>query len=305
MERYNLRLARGKRPAFNDVPAHHRRRVFGVDYTWVQGQAGGEMFFTRHGWAIAESILPQRWFDKGRYCSEGEALVGGTGAVYHLPVRHPVRPIFSVVVKFCRFAQHLGVTALASGEQFGWPRDLINSAGFLDPFSEFANVLTLRERAHGRVRTKHPLAIYCPPSRYSEWQLGRDPTQRWSLEATVDADQAQVQDCPRIRLEWERVYVLLYQWIEGIDLEEAVRNSQVSEATMMELTRLAAREVVQCGFAVLDHKPRHVIVRPSESRHWLDFHGGVSWALVDYELLVPLPVKSAAAAQPRVHAAAG
>lgn len=288
MERYKLPLRRGQRPAFDDLPAAHRRRVFDVDYAWVRGLQGGELFFTRSGWAIADSLLPQHWFDEGQYRKAGRALAGATSAVYHVPVAHPRRGRFGLVVKFSRFAQVVGLTVVGRSAGFGWPEGLLDAAEFVDPFSEFANVQHLRTCARGRVRTKHPLAIYCPAAHYPAWQLGRDSCQMALLERALAGDQASLTSCPRTGFERERIYVLVYQWIDGVDLEEAARHGVVTPDEMEQFTQSVAASVLACGFAVLDHKPRHIILRRTRAGDWLRRGREWVWALVDYELLIPV-----------------
>ncbi len=290
MERYQLRFLRRRRPEFDELPAGHRRTAFGVDYAWVRGLQGGEIFFTRHGWAIAESLLPEFWYDEERYRRVGQALTAGTGAVYHVPMAHPRRARFGLVVKFCRFGQNVGLTVVGRGANFDWSRDLLEGAEFSDPFSEFGHLQVLRNRAHGRIRTKRPLAIYCPAAHYPAWQLGRTTSTRWCTNLRLADDQAGVHDHPRIQLEWERVYILVYQWIDGIDLAQAERGGWFDAATVASLTRATARELFACSFAVLDHKPSHIIVRPDRRANWLRHHNDLAWALVDYELLVPNPL---------------
>jgi hypothetical protein len=292
MERYVFPLYRGRRPGFDALPASHRRRVFDVDYAWVRGLQGGEMFFTRHGWAIADALLPEHWFDEGQYRQVGRALAGATGAVYHVPVAHPRRARFGLVVKFSRFAQDVGLTVVGSGAGFGWPEGLLDTAAFADPFSEFANVQRLRAR--GRVRTKRPLAIYCPAAHYPAWQLGREPCHMALVERALVGDQAMLTNCPCTELERERIYILVYQWIDGIDLEEAARHGAVTRGEMEQFTQSVAASVLACGFAVLDHKPRHIILRQTRCGDWLRCGRDWAWALVDYELLIPVSAPTGA-----------
>ena len=83
--------------------------------------------------------------------------------------------------------------------------------------------------------------------------------------------------------------MLLYQWVHGIDAEEAARHGAIPPEAMVALTHAVARDVAAHGFAVLDHKPRHVIVRPWRDGRLLTQRGRTAYAVIDYELLVPLP----------------
>ena len=102
-------------------------------------------------------------------------------------------------------------------------------------------------------------------------------------------DQEHLTTCPRISLESERLYILVYQWIDGMDLERAGQDQSLPVPTVEAFTRDVARLLLSTGFAVLDHKPRHIILRVNrDGSDWLQRHGQWAWALIDYELLVPV-----------------
>ena len=296
-EFYDLTLQRGRRPAFDAAPARHRRRVHDVDYIAVRGMQGGDLFITREGWAVAESLLPAVWYDDQRFRTVGRALPGATGSVYRVPAPHPVRRDMGLVVKFCRFGQDVGLTVLGDAAGFPWPAKLLDDAQFLGPFEEFAAIGRLRAQVAAGcgpvVRTKRPLAIYCPPARHPLWELGRAPHLYARQAAALAADQRRRPEQPPVAYDPERLYVLLYQWVHGIDAEEAARHGAISQAAMIDLSHAVARDVAAHGFAVLDHKPRHVIVRPGRDGRLVSRRGRTAYAVIDYELLVPLPENTA------------
>lgn len=288
MEHYDLHLLRGRRPDFTAVPAAARRRVFGVDYVHVRGLKGGDMYFTREGWAQAPSLLPPHWYDGQRFRQIGLALTAGTGAVYRVPVPHALKGAMNIVVKFCRFGQDVGLTRPQAACHFPWPDAMLAGAEFLGPFAEFGRLVELRHNLRRQLpvafHTKRPLAIYCPPARYPRWRLGRDPARDWLHDLPLAADQASAGKLA-VRHDWERIYILLYQWINGMDAQDAHESGLFDERTMIQLTQQAARDLAAAGFAILDHKPRHVIVR--HNRHGLiRRQGRPAYALIDYELLV-------------------
>ena len=99
-----------------------------------------------------------------------------------------------------------------------------------------------------------------------------------------------------MRYAWERMYVLLYRWIDGIDAETAHLQGYLTEPELQHFSGDARQALRRLGWDVLDHKPRHLIVRPCpRSGCLVSRRGRTLWALVDYELLVPYP---AAAARP-------
>lgn len=292
MEHYRLNLHHGRRPLFDDAPATYRRRAFDVDYLAIRGMQGGEFFFTRTGWALAPSLLPRVWFDNERFRRIGKALTKATGSVYLVPVPHPSRGKLGVVVKFCRFAQDVGCTRIEPGLLPPAAAALAAGAEFSGPFEEFGHLARLRacHTASGdRFRTKIPLGIYCPPTHYLPWQLGRDPSRYWRYDYALRTAQESMPEGRRIVHHWDRIYVLLYQWIEGVDLEDAGANNLVREDEIRSLTLEVARELFDAGYVVVDHKARHLIVRPDPTTGQLRRRRGrVAYSLIDYELLIPV-----------------
>jgi hypothetical protein len=288
LERFDITFRRGRKPAFAEVPDSFRRRLFGVDYIHLKGRQKGDFFVTRPGWAVMESLLPEHWFTGKKFTKVGRALAGATGAVYRVPVPHPVREDFALVIKFNRFCQSVGVTAVDPNLNFSEERiDRIRNSRFLGPFEEFGNLCKLRQAAGLRIPTKTPLAIYSPPARFLEWQLGREAYQKPIHSRGLLASQEDLPPEQRIDYDWERQYILLYRWMDGIDAEQAVDAGLVDEGEMIGLGREALETLEGLGWEVMDHKPRHVIIRVGRNGRLLKRDGDFLWGLVDYELLYP------------------
>jgi hypothetical protein len=288
LERFDITFHKTHKPGFDEVPAWHRCTFFGVDYVHLKGKQHGDFFITRHGWEVIESLLPHHWFVGEKFSKVGRALLGATGAVYRVPVPHKSRPDFAIVVKFSRFCQSVGVTMAdpklnLSEEQI----DRIRGAQFLSPFEEIGNLCRLRAKAGLLLPTEAPLAVYSPPTRYLDWQLGREPFLRTIHSRNLLKSQAGIPKERRVDYEWERQYILLYRWLEGVDAEEAVRKGMITEARMVELGREAKAHLRSFGWEVLDHKPRHVIIRNRRRGGLLTRREALAWGLVDYELLYP------------------
>jgi hypothetical protein len=291
VEQFDTSFGKLRRPGFDQVPAARRHRLMGVDYVRVSGMQGGELFVTRHGWACVDSILPRAWFVDDRFKKVGRALAGATGAVYRVPVEHQARSDFALVVKFSRAAQDIRVTILDQGAHLDeLELERIEGAAFLSPFEEFGNLCKLREAARSVIPTKRPLAIYSPPTRYAEWQLGRHPHHCSRMNRALLASQADVPEERRISYDWERLYILLYGWIDGVDAEVAQQQGLITKDTMVALGMEARARMRALGWMVCDHKPRHVILRPLRpgGRGVLRRGDTIPWALIDYELLVPV-----------------
>ncbi len=290
MENFNYTFGKIYQPAFDDVPASHRHTLFDVDYVRMTGKQGGVLFVTRQGWPCVESVLPKAWFVDDRFKKVGRALAGATGAVYRVPVAHRARDTFALVVKFSRAAQDIHVTVLDQGAHLNAEeRAHIECAEFLSPFEEFGNLARLRAAARSAIPTKHPLAIYSPPTRYAGWQLGRKSYLCARMDRALAASQRDVPEDHRVAYDWERLYVLLYRWIDGIDAEAAAQAGLISEKRMIDLGQEARARLSDFGWMVCDHKPRHVIVRTAgDQDRLLGRPPDTAWALIDYELLVRL-----------------
>ncbi|MBW2737116.1 MAG: hypothetical protein JRH20_32445, partial [Deltaproteobacteria bacterium] len=95
-----------------------------------------------------------------------------------------------------------------------------------------------------------------------------------------------VEQHPGVALDILRRYVMVYQWLPGIDAWEAYRQGLIGEQDAFALMTHAARELAEIGYRVLDSKPQHVILDPEK----LAVHGSghledIDYGLVDYELL--------------------
>ncbi|MDX2108961.1 MAG: hypothetical protein SFY80_01840 [Verrucomicrobiota bacterium] len=289
MELFDLTFGRTRIPAFDEAPASARRKLFGVDYVFVKGRQGGEFYITRPGWKVAGSILPENWFAGQQFSKKGRALAGATGAVYRVPVPHRVRSAYSIIVKFSRVGQDVGITV--QDDQLTRDTELgkrIDFAEFLPPFEEFGNIMKLRADKRRLFATNAPLAIYSPPTRYQEWELGRKSHLQSRHDSNLAQDQERSGVANKVVYNWDKLYILLYQWLDGVDAEQAFQNDMISNDTMVYLSRTMRQHARDLGWVVLDHKPRHVIVRPVRNGNGLRFYKGHPvMGMIDYELLVP------------------
>ena len=286
MEGFDINLSRSLIPSFDEAPTRFRRCISGVEYLHVRGLQGGDLFVTREGWANASCLVPDRWFTGGKFCKPGQALAGATGAVYRVPVAHAARDDFALVVKFSRFGQDVGITAADGVIDDPGLQERMDAAEFLPPFEEFANLYQLRSQCRGIFATQAPLAIYSPPARYLAWQLGRKSHLQWAYERQLGASQDETGT--KVEYDFERLYILLYRWLGGIDVEHANHAGVIPASEMIRLTRAAADTLRGLGWCVLDHKPRHLLVRQQQKTGcFISRKGRVVLGLVDYELLYP------------------
>lgn len=274
---------------FDELPIEHRARAYGVDYARFVFRTGGELLITRYGWSFASLVLPKAWFADQRYSHEGRRLPGSTGTVYRVPVTPPIGSTDSLVVKFSRMAQDVPIFVDKPIADL-IPRSAVDNACFNDPFEEFGLLMELRQSLYGptdlRILTKRPLAIYSPAVRYELWQLGR---KEWVFDQhsfRLSADQEKNAVGTSVSLDLHRDYIVVFQWVKGLDAETWHVQGSLSEADMHSLHFRVMQELQQKGFMVLDHKPRHVILRGPNGRHGLlSRRGALCYALVDFELL--------------------
>jgi len=249
--------------------------LLGVDYLHITTSDGGELYITKFGLPFWELLQPENWHSKNWFEKNRERLQG-TSTVYRVPTKTLNGRNLKLVVKWSRVGKEVPLDTLTINK-------FIN-AEFNSPFEEFAVVMELRKGAYGavgyRIRTQRPLAIYVPPERLQLWQTGR----------SAEKIAAKIARAPGVELDILRQYVLLYQWIDGINLVEAAQALGYSEETSLQflssITSLANHELEHKGYRVVDMKPEHIIVRLLKNKSLLrDRHKQVAYAIVDYELL--------------------
>jgi hypothetical protein len=274
-------------PPFQILPPERRARVFGVDYAIVPQSDGGDLWISRAAWHWFDYLQPERWWDRDNLAVRGERLAGSTGTVYRALSAPPGRVPRDLVVKFSRIAQDV---PLFIPDDFleSLPKEAVATARFLGPFAEFGLLTEMRESVmnHGpdRLRTKVPLAIYSPPEKYPLWQTGRHADIFRAHQRAMAADQFENGLAP-VTLDLGRDYVLLFEWIDGIDAEEASKQGYLEDDALRYLTHTSNLAMARLGYRVLDNKPRHVIVRPRPDGTLATRHGRTLYAVVDFELL--------------------
>jgi hypothetical protein len=280
----DLPLLRG---AFEDLPSGRTSRIFGVQYAVLKLAPGDDLFVTRYGWHHFANILPEQWYTDRAYLHHGVRLPGSTGTVYRVPTQGAGSPM-DLVVKFSRFAQDVpfGIEGTFPGHA---PPEDLGDLDWNDPFEEFGMVFDLRRGRFGppelKIRTKRPLCIFSPRERVPEWKLGRSESVFARHSHELDRDQER--EHGSVRLHEERLYIMVYEWVKGLDAEQCCRRGLLDEKEMKEVTQRAARELSEKGFVALDHKPRHVILRPRHKSGDLlrDHAGRLAYTLIDFELL--------------------
>jgi hypothetical protein len=278
---------------FPQLPEEHRVCVYGINYARFILDTGGELYLTQDGWGMSTLVLPKAWFTEQRYATQGKPLEGATGTVYRLPTARPLGATRDVVVKFSRVAQDVPLFFDRESNP-SVPLSLQENVYFNDPFEEFALTHELRTGIYGppeiRIRVKKPLAIYCPPMEYELWQLGRKAYMFNQSASRLQQDQARRGIRVPVTLHRNRDYIVLYQWVKGLDAEHMFQKGLLDEPAMHALHHRVNKELLLKGFVMLDNKPRHVILREHRSTGGLLMrHAEMAYALVDFELLKRTP----------------
>ncbi|MCB1071302.1 MAG: hypothetical protein H7A43_08100 [Verrucomicrobia bacterium] len=273
---------------FEAVPPENKVRLFGVSYVHLPDDRGGDLYITRDGWPYVQSLMPSVWYDHQRFHKEGQRLTGGTGTVYRLLCSPPGQPRVELVIKFSRFAEHVPLF-MPSTLPPDLPRELAMHARFNSPFEEFGLLEDLRRGRFGppelSIRTKRAFAIYCPPERFPLWSLGRKQSEFMMYEKALEQDQAARGGEPRIHLDIDRQYVLLFGWVRGDNAEDLLEQGVMTQEEVEALSDRVHRELALKGFRILDNKPKHFILRLGPDGKPIQRNGQWVYVQVDFELL--------------------
>lgn len=259
------------------APGEPRRvQLLGVDYLRCRTADGGDLYLTEYGEPFRAQLQPENWLAREWFETKRRRLEG-TSVVYRLPTRRVDGTSLDLVVKWSRVGEDV------PGDTMSVNRFV--NAEFNSPFEEFSLLMELRRGRTGppgfRINTQRPLAIYVPPERLQLWETGRS-------QSKIAAKLARH---PGVELDILRQYVLIYQWIDGVDLVEALGRSEPDpkkrEQILGSVTSLVIHELEGKGYRVADMKPVHIIVRQKPDGSLVrDRMGQVIYALVDYELLL-------------------
>ncbi len=260
-------------------PNFQPRDILGVPYFHAQTPDGGDLYLTPFGLPFARHLLPENWREPEWFLAHRQKL-RGTSTIYRTITQPVDGKSLEIVVRYNRVGEELPVDTLTL-EKF-------MNADFNSPFEEIARLMQLRAARRGkdrrRIPTKKPLAIFAPPDLLQLWQSGR-------LESKISQKLARY---PQAALDIRRQYILLYGWIVGLDAQQVADEKQLAgearEQFLKATTGFVTDELAEVGFRVLDMKPAHVILRFDPDGNLKRRQDGkLLYALVDYELLEPIP----------------
>ncbi|OPZ07710.1 MAG: hypothetical protein BWZ08_01678 [candidate division BRC1 bacterium ADurb.BinA292] len=251
--------------------------LLGVQYEHLKLADGADLYLTRHGQLWREQLMPENWYAEDWF-RKHRVRLRGTSTVYRVPTRPAAgrrgRPL-QIVVKWSRVGQEVPLETRVIEEML--------SAEFNSPFEEFSLVEELRASRRGgwpwRMLTHRPLAIYVPPEKLQLWQTGRS---RYKIERKLLRH-------PGVEIDILRDYIMVYEWIRGIDAAEVFQQLRKPTEELHALTHRVRGELAAKGFVVADMKPAHIIVRKRNDGSLASRRGQVVYALVDFELLGRTP----------------
>jgi hypothetical protein len=245
-------------------------RLLGVDYAHLPTGDGGDLYVTWDGLHRLDYLLLENWLEREWFKAKRERLPG-TSTVYRLPTKPVNGRSIDLVVKYSRVGEDVPLDTITFNR--------FANAEFNSPYEEFSLVMDLRKsRAAQRILTHRPLAIHVPAERLKLWQTGR-------AEYRIASKKARYRD---VELDILRQYVLVYEWVKGISVDQAFLQLSSAERhrILSQLTERVRLDLGKHGYVVIDHKPAHIIVRPQKSGGLLrNRQGELAYALVDFELL--------------------
>jgi len=249
-------------------------KIFGMFYLHLKSESEDDFYVTEYGLPFVRRLDPRNYLTDERWFCENAVRLSGSGFTYRVRTKAVDGKRMDLVIKHNRMGQDIP----GAGES-----DELSGAEFNSPFEEFSLLMELRDskyESNGRIVTQKPLAIYVPSEKVELWRTGRKESRmRVKLEAHTD-----------VELDMFRSYVMIYEWIKGVDAVDACNAGLLDESEMAALTLRVEKEMGQKGFSVKDRKPHHIILRPrGEGRLAKNRLGNLLYAVIDYELLVRTP----------------
>jgi hypothetical protein len=250
-------------------------RILNVNYAHFKYHNGDDLYVTEYGLPVYRYLDPNDFLNDKEWFRHHAVRLSGSGTTYKISTKVIDRRAKDLVVKYNRMGQEIpGLESM----------DSMDGAEFNSPFEEFSLVMELRSarnKASENLVTQKPLAIYVPAQRLEMERMGR---LEYKLQPKVETHRREV------TLDVFRAYVVVYEWIEGIDAAYAYKEGIITEEQMIELTRGVEEEMEFKGYIIKDNKPHHIIIRPDAVGNLKkNRNGRVLQAVIDYELLARTP----------------
>ena len=252
-------------------------RILNVNYAHKKYDNGDDLYVTEYGLPFFNLLDPNNFLIDKEWFRNNSMRLSGSGTTYKVMTKRVDNRSRNIVIKYNRMGQE--VPGAERWQELG-------NAEFNSPFEEFSLVMELKHTKNetpGNVITQKPLAIYVPVKRIELERTGRI---KYKLQSKLETHRRYVE------LDIFRAYVVIYEWINGIDAAHACDEEVIDEVLMMKLTSEVEEEMRLNGFVTRDNKPHHIIIRPDKNGGLKkDRSGNVLRAVIDYELLARTPEK--------------
>ena len=249
-------------------------QILGVKYVHLKLPNNDDLYITQYGFACRENLKPENFLTDKKWYEKNSCRLSGTSCTYKVHTKKVTGISLDIVIKWNRMGQDIpGAHELHD----------FYGAEFNSPFEEFSLVFELRRTKYespGKILTQKPLAIYVPDERIELWQTGRS---EYKMQYTIRRHE-------EVAIDMFRPYIMIYEWVKGIDALEAYKAQLITREEMETLTVRTDEEMLHKGYVVKDRKPQHIIVRPVKNNDVArDLEGNILYALVDFELLERTP----------------
>ena len=253
-------------------------KILNVYYLHLKSGQNDDLYITQYGLPIIEHLKPNNFLTDRNWYEQNSLRLSGSGCTYRVTTKPVNGRSRDLVIKWNRMGQDIPGEAHTSD---------FAGAEFNSPFEEFSLVMELRQtrfESPGNIITQRPLAVYVPSERVELWQTGR---KEYKIQRLIDTHK-------EVELDMFRSYVMIFEWIKGIDASHAHTENLMTENQMVELTLRVEEEMRNKGFLVRDRKPHHIIVKPKRTGALARDRAGESlYAVIDYELLARTPQREA------------
>ena len=245
-------------------------KILDVEYAHIILKNKDDLYITKYGLPYIENLKPENYWTDKEWFRNHSTRLSGTSSIYHIQTKEVHGIYKNIVLKWNRMGQEIPDARTS---------DELLHAEFNSPFEEFSLVMELRsvmDHACEEIELQKPVAIYVPSKQEKFWQTGR---KEYKMNYKIRSHK-------EVSLDMNRLYAVIYEWIEGMDAVQAYQKGLLEEKYLKSLTCDSERKTQVSGYVVKDSKANHIILRPDKENKFVkDKQGNISYALIDFELL--------------------
>jgi len=245
-------------------------KILDVYYFHIKLDKEEDLYITKYGLPFIKHLLPENFLTDDDWFDNNSIRLEGTSCLYKVKTKNIDNRQIDIVIKWNRMGQDIPDTN---------KDEVFMNEEFNSPFEEFSMVMELRNTKYesaGKIITHKPLAIYVPSEKDELWKLGRS---QYKMKNVIRRHK-------EINIDMFRSYLVIYEWIKGIDCVNAYKENKIKQEDMINLTLNAESNMLKKGFKVTDRKPNHIIIRFNKKNYIAkDKTGYPLYSMVDFELL--------------------